>query len=103
MRRPDQFVCFAGYLIDKILDAAGSKGTGKWTVQQAAEAGVAVPTIAAALDMRYISDNVELRKTLSAVYSKAWPAGWEACPAKNDLVCKEIHWTKEVLCGHELT
>ncbi|PHJ19640.1 6-phosphogluconate dehydrogenase [Cystoisospora suis] len=85
-----------GYLIDKILDAAGSKGTGKWTVQQAAEAGVAVPTIAAALDMRYISDNVELRKTLCGVYSKAWPAGSDSCAATAELVS---HAEKALLCG----
>lgn len=40
------------YLVDLILDAAGNKGTGKWTVQQAAEWAVPVPCLAAALDMR---------------------------------------------------
>lgn len=41
--------------MDKILDKTGSKGTGKWTVQQAAELSVPAPTIATALDGRYIS------------------------------------------------
>lgn len=31
------------------------KGTGKWTVQQAAELSVAVPTIASSLDARCMS------------------------------------------------
>lgn len=31
------------------------KGTGKWTVQQAAELSVAAPTIEASLDLRFIS------------------------------------------------
>ncbi len=31
------------------------KGTGRWTVQEAAERNVAAPTIAAALDMRNLS------------------------------------------------
>ncbi|KAG2498898.1 hypothetical protein HYH03_003089 [Edaphochlamys debaryana] len=44
-----------GFLVDKIVDQTGSKGTGKWTVQQAAELGVADPTMAAALDARYMS------------------------------------------------
>lgn len=43
------------HLIDSILDAASMKGTGKWTVQEAAELGVPVPTIAAAVDARVIS------------------------------------------------
>lgn len=41
-----------GELVDKILDKTGMKGTGKWTVQQAAELSVAAPTIAASLDCR---------------------------------------------------
>ncbi|CAM6087502.1 unnamed protein product [Calypogeia fissa] len=45
-----------GDLLDKILDKTGSKGTGKWTVQQAAELSVAVPTIAASLDSRFLSN-----------------------------------------------
>lgn len=44
-----------GYLVDQIVDQTGSKGTGKWTVQQAAELSVAAPTITASLDGRYMS------------------------------------------------
>ena len=44
-----------GFLVDKILDKTGMKGTGKWTIQQAAELSVAAPTMAAALDARFIS------------------------------------------------
>jgi 6-phosphogluconate dehydrogenase len=42
-------------LVDVILDKAGQKGTGKWTAQIALELGVAIPTIAAALDARVLS------------------------------------------------
>jgi 6-phosphogluconate dehydrogenase len=45
----------SGYLVDKIVDQTGSKGTGKWTVQQAADLSVAAPTITASLDGRYMS------------------------------------------------
>ncbi|KAH1040708.1 hypothetical protein J1N35_042451 [Gossypium stocksii] len=38
-----------GYLVDKVLDKTRMKGTGKWTVQQAAELSVAAPTIALGL------------------------------------------------------
>ncbi|CAK0780217.1 hypothetical protein CVIRNUC_004973 [Coccomyxa viridis] len=43
------------FLVNKILDKTGMKGTGKWTVQQAAELSVAAPTIEAALDGRFMS------------------------------------------------
>merc|ERR1719460_874859 len=43
------------FLVDKILDKTGMKGTGKWTVQQAAELSVAAPTIASSLDSRFLS------------------------------------------------
>jgi 6-phosphogluconate dehydrogenase len=32
-----------GYLLDKILDKTGMKGTGRWTIQEAAERSVAAP------------------------------------------------------------
>jgi 6-phosphogluconate dehydrogenase len=43
------------YLLDAIRDAAGQKGTGKWTTVAALEANVAVPTITAAVDARLLS------------------------------------------------
>jgi 6-phosphogluconate dehydrogenase len=48
-------------LVDLVLDAAGQKGTGRWTVQEALELGVPIPTIAAALDARVISSWKERR------------------------------------------
>jgi 6-phosphogluconate dehydrogenase len=50
-----------GHVVDNILDKTGMKGTGRWTVQEAAEQSVAAPTIAAALDSRYISGRKEER------------------------------------------
>jgi 6-phosphogluconate dehydrogenase len=44
-----------GFLLDAIRDAAGQKGTGKWTTMAALEAGVAIPTITAAVDARITS------------------------------------------------
>ena len=49
-------------LLDAILDRAGQKGTGRWTVRAALELGVAVPTLAAAVDARVLSSDVELRR-----------------------------------------
>ncbi|MEA5570245.1 NADP-dependent phosphogluconate dehydrogenase [Calothrix sp. UHCC 0171] len=42
-------------LVELIVDAAGQKGTGRWTVQTALELGVAVPTIIAAVNSRILS------------------------------------------------
>ncbi|EFJ20653.1 hypothetical protein SELMODRAFT_168478 [Selaginella moellendorffii] len=50
-----------GELVDKVLDKTGMKGTGKWTVQQAAELSVAAPTIEASLDSRFLSGLKEER------------------------------------------
>ncbi|MDK2972030.1 MAG: 6-phosphogluconate dehydrogenase [Candidatus Sumerlaeota bacterium] len=44
-----------GLLIDKIVDSAGQKGTGKWTTIAAMEYGVPIPTITAAVDARLVS------------------------------------------------
>jgi len=42
-------------LLDLILDAAGQKGTGRWTVVSALELGVTLPTITAAVNARIMS------------------------------------------------
>jgi 6-phosphogluconate dehydrogenase len=52
-------------LVDVVLDRAGQKGTGRWTTQVALELGVAVPTIAAALDARGLSSLKEERVAAS--------------------------------------
>jgi 6-phosphogluconate dehydrogenase len=44
-----------GDLVELIVDAAGQKGTGLWTVESALQMGVAVPTIYAALNARVMS------------------------------------------------
>jgi len=59
-----------GFLLDKIVDKTGAKGTGKWTVQQAAELSVAAPTITASLDGRYMSACKDERVAASKFYEK---------------------------------
>jgi 6-phosphogluconate dehydrogenase len=58
-----------GWLIDKVLDKTGMKGTGKWTIQQAAELSVAAPTMEAALDARFLSGLKDERVAAEAVYA----------------------------------
>ncbi|KAK7824348.1 6-phosphogluconate dehydrogenase [Quercus suber] len=57
-----------GYLVDKVLDKTGMKGTGKWTVQQAAELSVAAPTIESSLDARFLSGLKEERVKAAEVF-----------------------------------
>ena len=49
------------FVVDKILDKTGMKGTGRWTVQDAAERNVAIPTITSALEARYIASKKQDR------------------------------------------
>ncbi|MFQ5737437.1 MAG: NADP-dependent phosphogluconate dehydrogenase [Acidobacteriota bacterium] len=42
-------------LVDKVLDKAGQKGTGKWASQVALDLGVAIPTIHASIEARFLS------------------------------------------------
>ena len=54
-----------GYLIDKILDAAGQKGTGKWSVINAMELGMPLGLIATAVFERSLSAQKDLRRLAS--------------------------------------
>jgi 6-phosphogluconate dehydrogenase len=56
-----------GELIDAVLDAASMKGTGKWTVQDAADVGVSIPTVATSVDARILSAAKEHRVAFSRV------------------------------------
>lgn len=53
-------------LVDLVLDKAGQKGTGKWTVQVALDLAVPVPAIAAALDARVLSSMKDERVAASS-------------------------------------
>jgi 6-phosphogluconate dehydrogenase len=48
-------------LVDVILDKAGQKGTGRWTLQSAIEQGVVISTINAAVEARVLSSMKEQR------------------------------------------
>jgi 6-phosphogluconate dehydrogenase len=52
-------------LVDKVLDKAGQKGTGKWTAQVALDLAVPIPTIAAAIDARVLSSMKDERMAAS--------------------------------------
>ncbi len=66
-------------LVEKIIDKAGQKGTGLWTVVSALELGVSVPTIYASLNARVMSslkkERVEAEKILSSSSSFKFDIG----------------------------
>ncbi|HVX52374.1 MAG TPA: NADP-dependent phosphogluconate dehydrogenase [Chitinophagaceae bacterium] len=55
-------------LVDMILDRAGSKGTGKWTSQDAMDLPVSIPTIDMAVAMRDLSSYKDDRVAAFRVY-----------------------------------
>jgi len=63
-----------GLLVDKILDKAKQKGTGKWTSQNAMDLGIPVPTIDIAVSMREISALKEERVQADELYNRPTPA-----------------------------
>ena len=59
-----------GHLVDKILDKAKQKGTGKWTSQNAMDLGIPIPSIDIAVSIREISAFKDLRVEAEAMYEK---------------------------------
>ena len=55
------------YVLDTILDTAGQKGTGKWTVQASLDEGVPLTLIAEAVFARFLSSQKDEREKASAV------------------------------------
>lgn len=62
-----------GPLVDVIVDAAGQKGTGRWTGELALEFGVPVPTIQAAVLARGLSAHRDLRLDLAPAIASPTP------------------------------
>jgi len=57
-------------IVDVILDAAGNKGTGKWTSQSALDLGVPLPLITESVFARYISAYKEERVAASEILTQ---------------------------------
>ncbi len=56
-----------GYLVDVVADITRMKGTGTWTVQSAMELLVPIPTIAAAVFSREMSQDKDLRLQMAKI------------------------------------
>ncbi len=59
-----------GYLLDKILDKAGQKGTGRWTAIEGLDRGVGLSTITEAVCARTVSSFKADRVGLAKLYDK---------------------------------
>lgn len=82
-------------LVELIMDAAGQKGTGRWTVMSALELGVPIPTITAAVNARitssYKQERVEAAQHLS--FAPATFSGEKAAfiqQVRDALYCSKI-------------
>ena len=73
------------FLIDKILDQAGSKGTGKWTSQEAMNLPVSIPTIDMAVAMRDLSVYKEQRIKAARVFQPVINPIQNGEPLRGDL------------------
>ena len=58
------------YLVDNILDVAGQKGTGQWTIETALDKNCDISVITSAVAMRNLSVNKDLREDLSHSYPR---------------------------------
>jgi len=57
------------YVLDLILDCAGQKGTGKWTVMSAADMGVPLTMVGEAVFARCLSSSKDERVTASKIFT----------------------------------
>jgi 6-phosphogluconate dehydrogenase len=82
-------------LVDVVLDKAGQKGTGRWTAQVALDLGVAIPTIAAAIDARVLSSMKDERVAAAARLTGP-PAGE---PFRQDARAQVVNDLRDALCA----
>ncbi len=74
-------------LVEKVLDKAGQKGTGKWTAQVALDLAVPIPTIAAAIDARVLSSMKDER----VAASKKIRADVKSEPQSREVFIRGVH------------
>jgi len=74
-------------LVDMILDKAGSKGTGKWTSQDAMDLAVPIPVIDMAVSMRELSGFKDERTQAAAIYK----APSVDIPVPKEIFVQQVH------------
>jgi len=86
------------YLVDKVMDKTGNKGTGKWTCLDAAEMGVDATTMNAALNGRYMACMKDERVEASTVLSGPEAAVHENQAELIELVRQALYASK--ICSY---
>jgi len=74
-------------MVDVILDKAGQKGTGKWTVGHAVEMGVPLSTIGAAVEARILSSMKDERVAASKVLPRPAPREFQGEDRQHFIDC----------------
>lgn len=74
-------------LVEQILDRAGQKGTGRWTVQSAAENAVVISTINAAVEARILSSMRDQRLVAAPQFSGPEPK----IDLPKDVLVQKVH------------
>jgi 6-phosphogluconate dehydrogenase len=84
-------------LVDVILDKAGQKGTGKWTLQSALDLGIVTSTIAAAVDARVISSMKDERVAASDILPKRKPVKFDGDKQKLISAVKDALYASKIV------
>ncbi len=91
-----------GFLLDKISDAAKSKGTGRWTVEYALQQGVSASTITAALDVRIISSQYRLRRCLHERFKTATDSPSVQVSDIHEVVSELLFFSKMIIYSQSI-
>lgn len=91
-----------GILLDAIVDAAGQKGTGKWTTITALQVGVPIPTITAAVDARIASSFRELRQRVAVAHPGSGPSPKERLASLDAEPSQVVDWIREALYASKI-
>lgn len=83
-------------LVEKILDEAGQKGTGRWTVQEALELNVPLTLISQAVFARGLSAQRELRTAIRASYPSATTPKYEEFASWEDDLALALYGAKVI-------
>ncbi|MBR5641969.1 MAG: decarboxylating NADP(+)-dependent phosphogluconate dehydrogenase [Firmicutes bacterium] len=77
-------------LVEKILDAAGQKGTGTWNVRTGMELGVPVSILSAAVQARTLSSRREEREKAAEKYENQGYGGSVVTPEKRFVALQQL-------------
>jgi len=84
-------------LVDVILDKAGQKGTGIWTLQSAIRSSVVISTINAAVEARMISSHKEERVAAAAILPHPKVAPFKGKPDRLIRAVRDALYTSKII------